>query len=156
MDKVKMFGEKSQHYVFVHHVLRNLFFDSPDKIIAILRDEGRNDSLPALWSKVGDMVAEARLVEPNGLCCETKMYEGMTIAIITLPTPKSLNEAYFVALVYRSALPGQEALARFVTLEHSIDTVFLCEWDAPGSHLNMGPQCEPILQGFFEAVCRIS
>ena len=155
MDKVRMFEAKNQHYVFVHQVLRDLFFDSPDKIIAILRDEGRNNSLLDLWNKVGDVVGESRLVEPNGLCCETKIYDGVTIAIITLPTPKTLNEAYLVALLHRNPPPRQEALTRFVALEHSVDTVVLCEWDGTGRHVNMGYQCEPILQEFFEAVCRI-
>ena len=152
---MKRFGVHNQHYVFVHQVLRDLFFDSPDKIIAILGDESRNNSLLDLWNKVGDILEGLSLVEPNGLCCELKVYGNMTIVVVTLPTPKNLNETYFVALIYRPPTPGQEALARFVTLEHSVDTVVLCEWDGNSGHVNMGYQCEPILQDFFEEVCRL-
>ena len=150
---MKKFGVHNQHYVFVHRMLRDVFFDMPDKIMAILKDERRNNSLLKLWNNVADVVEGLSLVEPDGLCCEIKTYDGITIALITLPTPKNLNEAYFVALVYRPAQPGQEAITRFVTLEQGIDIVFLCEWGGLGMHKNMGPRCGPEVDDFFEVVC---
>lgn len=157
----KFRDSRAQHYVFVHRVLRDLFFDSPEEIIAILRDEGRNDSLLDLWNKVGKKVRKSRLVSPNGLRCEIRMLGDTIIVIITLPTPQVLPEAYFVALVYRPSSPEQKGLTRFIILEHSVDLddgslpTVLCEWDGTGVHANMGYGCEPTLEDFFQAVCNL-
>lgn len=159
MDNIansKTYGESgTQHYVFVHRVLRDLFFNMPDKLTAILSHEDRDNSLLDLWSRVGSAVGESSLLQPEGLCCSISICDGTTVAVITLPTPQVVCEAHFVALVYRPPTPGQNRLARFLTLECSFGAAILCEWSDANTHLNMGYQCEPDLGSFFQAVCRM-
>lgn len=160
-ERRKFRDSRAQHYVFVHQILRDLFFDIPDKIIAILKGEAKNDSLLDLWNKVGKEVGESRLVAPDGLCCESRMLDNNTaVVLITLPPPQLMNEAYFVALVYRPSSKKEETVARFITLEHSVDlgdgslSNVLCEWGG-SVHNNMGYGCESTLEDFFEEVCSI-
>ena len=167
IDKLKEHRKKigrsrDQHYAFVQ-VLRDLFFDMPDKIIAILKDERRNDSLLDLWDKVGEEVGKAGLVPAGGLSAEIKMLDNNTVVgLITLPTPQLMCEAYFVALVYcPEESSEQKPLTRFIVLEHTIDLNdgsppnVLCQWEGGDEHVNMGYSCEPTLEDFSEAVCSI-
>lgn len=151
----KLRESRAQHYLFVHRVLRDYFFESPAAMIEVFRKEDRNDSLSVLWKEVGDDVGESSLVDPDGLCCNIKEYNDITIAIITLPTPQIISEAYFVALVYRPPAPGRDELTRFITMEHSVDTPVLCGWDGTGRHYSTEYQCEPNFDDFFQEVCKI-
>ena len=100
-------------------------------------------------------------ISANGLCCEIKIHDGTTIAVITLPTPQALDEAHLVALVYRPSALEQKVLARFITLEHSVNLDdgsppnVLCKWEDSGAHGNMDYGCEPTLEVFFKEVCSL-
>lgn len=162
VEKWRKFRDsRAQHYVFAHRALRDLFFDSPDEVLAILKDEHRDDLLLDLWNRVGEEVGKSSLIAADGLSCEIRMLDDTTVAMIILPTPQALNEAYFVALVYGRCSAGNKALTHFITLEHSIDlgdgspANLLCEWEGSGGHMNMGYGCEPTLEAFFEEVCNL-
>jgi hypothetical protein len=72
---------------------------------------------------------------------------GMLRALISLPKPERSNEAYFLAAVYRPAMPARGPITRFFTLERGGDygmrvkagvAAYLCEWTSDKSHHNHG------------------
>jgi len=159
IELVRKFRDsRAQHYAFAHQALRDLFFDSPDEVLAILKDEHRDDLLLDLWNRVGEEVGKSSLIAADGLSCEIRMLDDTTVGMIILPAPQILNEAYFVALVYRPCSSDRKLLTRFICLERGVHLddgsppSVLCEWDSSGTHSNMGHVCEPNLEDFFEAV----
>lgn len=160
---------KAQHYIFVHRALPSVFYSDPKKFIALLTQDGRG-FLHFLWDRVWERELKSNRMAGNriaayGLDCEIrKLQDGATLALITLPPPKGMTEAYFVAAVYRPSrrtlFPKQETLARFITLEYGRNLdgsprTVLCEWTDTHLHDNMGDGPEPTLDAFFEAVCAL-
>ena len=146
------FFYKGQHYAFVHQVLRDIFFNEPNNIIAILMSDRAIDTLTDLWYRVGKELEDNNPLRLDGLCCEVRTLENNTIVVlITLPTPHHMCEAYLVALVYRPDSTNHKGMARFIVLEHGIRPT-LCEWENVDTHCNMGYRCEPNLESFFEVV----
>ena len=150
---------RGQHYAFVHQVLRDLFFNTPERVINIMTGDGATAALLDLWHRVGTEFAESYLVSPDGLRCEMRMLDkNTTIALITLPAPKFMCEAHYAALVYRPSSPEHEGITRFIVLERTVGRSLpvLCEWGPADKHINMGPiDGEPTLETFFEEVCDI-
>ena len=165
VDAAKMTQKpREQHYLFAHETIKDLFFNAPQHVIDKLKNNWM-DFLLETWVKVGENLKKFRLVAPDGLCCEVRMRDdNTTVALITLPTPQVISEAYFVALVYRpqkvSFLSKQETVARFMLLEKSIPygygnlSTVLHEWTEDGMH-NMGYGSEPNLEAFYETVCNL-
>jgi DNA-directed RNA polymerase subunit RPC12/RpoP len=150
-------GARSQHYVFVHQVLRDLFFDMPQKIIAILRSVGENDALLDLWNRVGKEVEDSSPASADGLGYEVRTLDNDTVVVlITLPPPQLMCEAHFIALVYCPPSQEHESVTRFIVLERSVGSLpRLCEWGSAGEHSNGGFFHEPTLETFFEEVCKL-
>jgi hypothetical protein len=143
---------RSQHYIFVHEVLCDLFFDEPHNIIAILMADKANDSLLDLWHRVKKVFKDLTPSSPDGLACEVRTLKDDTVVVlITLPPPQKMCEAHLVALVYRSASAKHEGITRFIVLEHD-SSPMLCEWENVDTHCNMGYRCELNLESFFEVV----
>ncbi len=144
---------RSQHYIFVHEVLRNLFFDEPHNIIAILMADKANDALLDLWHRVEKVFKDLTPSSPDGLTCEVRtLKDGTVVVLINLPPPQKMCEAHLVALVYRSASDAHNREVRFIVLERD-NRPILCEWDNVDAHCNRGYSCEPNLDSFFEIVC---
>jgi hypothetical protein len=145
---------RTQHYAFAHRMLPALFFAEPARFIAILEKSGKN-FLHFLWNRLGNRLEASKLVAAEGLDYQIKKLENnTTIALITLPPPQAMTEAYFVAPVFRPQ--GN----RFITLEYSFNFIegglrtVLGEWTTT-SHLNMGDGPEPTLEAFFEKVVNL-
>lgn len=156
MEAREAIRSRGKHYVFVHQVLRDLFFDMPEQIITIMKSNGADAALLDLWHRVGAEVVESGLTSPDGLHCEMRTLDNdIAAALITLPAPKFMCEAHYVALVYRPSSPEREGITRFIVLEQSVNRSLpvLCEWGAAGEHNNMGSIGEPTLEAFFEEVC---
>lgn len=145
--------------MFVHQALPAMFFANPAKFVTTLVERG-DEVLHTLWHQVGQQVREANRISPAGLSAETRQLEDETrLVLITLPAPKGVTEAYFVALAYRPPTQ-QKGLTRFITLEYSLSLegspgTMLCEWTAEGQHGNLGQGPEPTLEAFLEAVGRL-
>ncbi len=142
---------RTQHYVFAHRMLPTLFFEEPAMFIATF-EKGGNKFLHFLWNLLGD---EASELAAESLDYQIKRLENnTTIALITLPPPQAMTEAYFVAAVFRPQ--GN----RFITLEYSFNFIegspitVLGEWTTT-SHLNLGDGPEPTLEAFFEKVVNL-
>jgi hypothetical protein len=142
-----------QHYAFAHRMLPSIFLNEPAKFIGTLEQAG-NDFLYYLWESLGNRLEASDLVAPEGLDCQLNQLDNdTTIALITLPPPQQITEAYFVATVYRPPMK------RFITLEYGShgdgrQRTVLCEWTAD-IHSNMGDGPEPTLEAFFEAVVNL-
>jgi hypothetical protein len=155
---------RGQHYLFAHRALPSIFHAEPEKFILALA-KSRGDVLNSLWGRVGQDVQGPDLVTAEGLGYEIRNPGNeTTIALITLPSPRCVTEAYFVALAYRPQKKGvfssRKAVTRYITLEYGFETsgiprTVLCEWKGDGTHLNMGNGPAPTLQAFFEAVCNL-
>jgi len=156
---------RHQHYAFAHVALPSLFFRDPEAFIAIL-NESKGNVLNDLWGYVGQNMRWPHLVTAGGLGCEIRNLDAQTtIALITLPAPQAITEAYFVALVYRpqkrGVLPAREALARCFTLECGIEVgggsrTVLCEWTKDHMHINRGDGPAPTPDAFLEAICDLT
>ncbi len=150
---------RPHHYIFAHRVLPALFLNDPPKFIETI-SAGQDNFVHWLWKRVGEKEVQnaSDRIAPNGLSCAIMRAEdNATVAIVTLPPPEGMTEAYFVALVY---WPQEDAAlapaARYITLEHGMQAdgsprTVLCEWTKE-MHANYGNGPEPVLQTFFEAV----
>ena len=153
---------RKQHYLFAHHTLRDLFIKEPEVVINRFRNDKGKAFLFETWNKAGKDLGEPNLVAPRGLRHEVRMYDGsITVAIISLPTPEAVSEAYFAALIYRPQKKQQKAITRFILLVHSVPLGYsnlssvLQEWTLDGIHKNIGYGCESTLDAFYTAVCNL-
>jgi hypothetical protein len=144
---------RKQHYMFAHKLLPSILSNEPANFIGTL-EKGGNDFLYYLWDRLGSYLKESDLVAREGLDCQiNQLDDDTTIALVTLPPPQKLTEAYFVAAVYRPPM------TRFITLEYADQTperirTFLCEWKG-NYHSNLGNGPEPTLGAFFETVVKL-
>ena len=153
---------RKQHYLFAHHKLRDLFFNTPEVVIDRLRNDKGRVFLLKTWDKAGKDLGALNLVAPRGLHHEIRMYDdNTTVVLIKLPIPKVLSEAYFAALIYRPKKNKQKAIKRFILLEYSVPFGYgnlssvLHKWTVEGVHKNIGYGCEPTLEDFYAAVCNL-
>ena len=155
MDET-MEGPRLHHYMFAHKGIPSLFFYDPEKFLSILSVHA-DTFLRDFWNKVGESLDKTELVASEGLACEVrKIVNGDVGALITLPPPKRITEAYFVAPVYRPQELSKNERSRFFTLEYNPEyknKTVLCEWEAEGPHVNCGDGPEPSLEDFWKAVC---
>ncbi len=154
-------GPRDHHYAFAHRVLPAVFYSDPGKFFEILNTEG--SFLRFLWKQVGSELAEGNRLAADELRYDINYLEnGTMIALVTLPSPQGVTEAYFVAIVYRPPARQhkffeEKALVRFITLEYGAQMdgaprTVLCEWNAKRMHLNLGDGPEPKAEAFLEAV----
>ena len=157
---------RRQHYHFAHRALPGLLFSNPERFFHTMTQEG----LPFLefaWQRSAEPQrgAETTRVRPSspsdGLALHLEQLEdGVQLALITLPPPQAMTEAYFVAAIYRPAdQPGQLSLLRYITLEYSLNPAtqqpltVLGEWDSSKPiHRNWGGGPPPELAAFRAAV----
>jgi hypothetical protein len=145
--------------MFAHRVLPSLFYQDPERFLAILKQDGIA-FLRYFWDKLGSSLDAADVHPMHGVNYETRILEdGTAIALIELPKPLHVTEAYFVAPVYRPLSAGGESIQRYFTLEYGIKLVepgersVLCEWTLDNHHVNFGDGPEPTSRAFFTAVC---
>lgn len=154
---------RNHHYVFAHVALRQLFFDKPEGFVGVLSSPRAMELLRDLWAEVGKRVSEAgegNVLPADGLAATVGSLGPRPCALVTLPKPEGITEAYMVAAVVNASVEGQGKEAKFVpigdppsfyvTLENGLSEdgrprTVLCAWDAEGAHVNYGdgPPAEP-------------
>jgi len=167
---------RRQHYVFAHALLRAISFEMGAAVVLLLANPERAaDFLDELWEVAGRDQSGRDAVDPLGLEANVHAAGDHVIALVSLPAPVGVTEAYFVAIV-SDPLPEppesddegevsdtdrelfslllRSTPIRYFTLEYgmSLDgsrrTTF-CEWTGEGAHLNMGqgpaPRAETLL-----------
>lgn len=161
---------REHHYVFAHRLVPAIFYLNPARFLQVLAARGEH-FLRLLWklARGRGIRAFVSQVSAKGLQHEIlKLDEETTAALIVLPPPKRMAEAYFVAPVYRprtrDGLPTRGgALVRYVTLEWGIQVdlsprTVLCEWvtsdkwQSDIQHVNHGDGPEPTPSAFLEAI----
>jgi hypothetical protein len=147
---------RPQHYLYAHRVLPTLFYQNPQQFLSILTMDGIA-FLRFFWDRTLQDHGDEPHTPPQGMNYETRaLDDGTLIAIIELPQPERMAEAYFVAAVFRDA--ASQPLMRYFTLEygmHILDNTprtVLCEWTLDGKHLNFGDGPEPKSKAFFDAI----
>lgn len=154
---------RNHHYVFAHVALRQLFFDKPEGFLGVLSSPRAMDLLRDLWGEVGRRVAaagEGTALPHEGLKATVGSLGKRPCALVTLPPPEGITEAFMVAAVVNASVEGEGEDAKlvpigdppsfYVTLENGLSEkgrprTVLCAWDAEGAHLNYGdgPPAEP-------------
>ncbi len=153
-----MGAARPQHYRFAHQVLRKAFLEDPARIMDLLQVYGEQ-VVQVCWESAGEGQAPGDLVLPVGLGLQMRgILGGGQAALVSLPAPGRVTEAYFVAMVFQPAAPGEAPLARYFTLEWGLSgegtpRTMLCEWMA-AAHLNYGDGPAPAAESFLQVVCR--
>ncbi len=86
---------------FADKVLPSLFHDTPTDFLRFLRRDG-NKFLRFYWNQAGTNQQVSTPESPFGLNYDIrKPNSNTTIALVIMPKPRVILEAYFVALIYR-------------------------------------------------------
>ena len=150
-------GPRAQHYQFAHRILPLIFFQNPAGYIANLTRFG-DFYLEDFWNMIRKHLESPEdWVEVTGLHGEVRKAAGdISVALITLPEPLVVTEAYFTAQVYHPQFEGK-LLARFFTLEFGYSmpgepkSFTLGGWQ-DGTHFNYGHVTATRLDEFFALV----
>jgi hypothetical protein len=148
---------RAQHYVFAHRIIPQVFFGDPAGFMTLFARDG-DRFLRFYWEKIGERVENASdRLDGSALHGEIRSLPSDTqIALITLPTPEHVTEAYFIAAVTHPGLDGRIA-ARYYTLEFGMSVfdnepyTVLGGWVA-GGHINMGDGPDPDLEAFYDTI----
>jgi hypothetical protein len=90
---------RPQHYSFAYQFLPWLAFNKPDEYLSLGVDIPKN-VLKDTWDRAGNQYPPNERVASNGLKGEQVRYNKHVIVLITLPTPKTTAEAFFVGMVF--------------------------------------------------------
>jgi hypothetical protein len=151
-------GPRQHHYVFGHLALRDISHHDPHRFIEVLTGGEADRFLLAVWRDVAKAIGDDPPVPHTGLASTVKtLGNGDRLAVVTLPGPVAMTEAYFVGVVVP---PPPSTHLRYFTLELSFSldggkTALLCEWELQEKgfrHVNYGPGPEPDQASFVEAI----
>ena len=136
----KAFGNKAapenlprfHHYVFVHTILKDLFFENGVQLIEVFGSPTGRQTLINLWEKVGSDIEGDELLPSENMDVKNYKKNDFEICLIQLPQPEKVTEAYYIALI--SGPQGKY----YYTLEHTYgpDPV-ICFWEND-THGNTG------------------
>jgi len=145
-EKKELAPGRTQHYKFVHVVLKDMFFENRDNLIKnILSSE---DELKGLWLDVGHYYSKqyegVEDIDGSDIKITAKEFEDILFVVIALPEPKETVEAYFIGLIVPRL---KKKKSRYITLEKGEEGTVLCEWTKE-MHLNFGEGPEPTLDNF--------
>lgn len=161
---------RNHHYVFAHVALRQLFFDKPEGFLGVLSSPRAPQLLKDLWLEVGKRVSDAgegAILPPDGLFATVGALGPRPCAVVTLPKPEGITEAFMVAAVVNASIEGEGEDAKLVpigdppafyyTLEKGMSDpgktrTVLCSWNAEDSHANYGDGPAPEPRAFLGAV----
>ena len=166
-----MSASRPHHYTFAHRATPGAFWRDPSEFVAALRSENGQEIVTNVWNAIGSDIEEAGVgeaLQSDGLHVTPAELDGRDAAIITLPTPEVMTEAWFIAVVapppYVTVETDDPAAARYFTLEKTIslapdgtdepdgDLAVLCEWTHDGTHANTSVVVPASLERFEVAV----
>ncbi len=166
------------HYAFAHQLLRRkvhqipmpfmfpLFMEWPGEPLLdpdrFIQSEWVSafgpDRLPGSPAVPG---APAAVQRPTDLRMSLHVLEGRPVALVQMPPPENLAEAFFAAVVLMHDVTDLKngpplGTARYFTLELTIGepgrNTVLCEWTRDGTHLNFGEHLAPSQEEFLRAL----
>lgn len=150
---------RRQHYAFAHIYLREKLPFAKIFVENITKPDSK--FLNSYWvsSAMHFKPNEDEFIPPNGLCAYPfKFSPNLNGAIIQLPQPKRMAEAFFVAAVLEESEDYSEIKSRYITLELGANEdgsgrTVLGEWR--GSHFNYGSGPEPTVEAFLGSLQKI-
>lgn len=158
---------RCHHYTLAHQALRSIALEEPLAFLGILASPDAQRFLADLMQSVSEH-CKAHEPQPDFSVQELVVHRmrlgRYPCAVIEMPPPRAITEAFFVAAVLLAdpseGMPPQEVTLRYFTLEKGMTLegpprTVLCEWTAEGSHVNYGTGPEPRLEAFAEAVERM-
>lgn len=154
------------HYVFAHQYLPRALFANPQLGLGLALSYNREKALLSLWNHCQKNASEPQKNdEPTGLAITGGTTGSNTaIAVITMPQPREMADAYYVCVVTTFAADaGGEPRAAdiaYYTLEKTVSLTppsggyatagqpepvptILGKWDKKGGHANFGPGPAP-------------
>lgn len=166
---------RPHHYTFAHRATPGAFWRDPAEFVSTLRSEHGLEIVTNAWNAIGADVAESGAGEAlaaDGLRVTATELDGRDAAIISLPAPESMTEAWFIAVVapppFTPAGDDGTPAGRYFTLEKTlslapegpdapdapaeIDLAVLCEWTHDGTHANTSVVVPASLERFEVAV----
>lgn len=161
-------AEKKQpglHYIFAHQYLPRILFGDPQLGLGLALRYDRSKMLETMWNHCRKSASETQKNdEPTGLAVTGgTVGSGIAVAVITMPPPKDMADAYYVCVV-TAFTPGPDGTPRagnvaYYTLEKTFSLsqitdrkptgttepapTILGQWDKRGNHANFGPGPAP-------------
>ncbi|MGI8786914.1 MAG: hypothetical protein ACR2HG_04035 [Pyrinomonadaceae bacterium] len=157
-DKIKD-APRRQHYYFAHIYLRDGAFSHPKLFIDELFKDDSTQYLKIRWAINGfdSKAEEDDFIPADGLeAFPIKIGNDFYGALVQLPKPERMAEAYFVAIVLPTDADASTP-CNFFTLEFSryddgSDKTVLGNWAGEGAHFNLGSGPMPEKQAFIDAI----
>lgn len=154
---------RHHHYLFAHRILPALAREDAEVFFENLSSDRAADYLRDLWHRTGEDFAPQELIAPVGLRAEVTEVGDISLAIIILPPPVGVTEAFFTGASLASghySLSNEETEGlRYFTLEvgftlpGDIPRTVFGEWTLQG-HVNYGDGPEPTVVAFTERILR--
>ena len=155
-------SEKTQNIEFISQVLTSLFHHAPEQLLLFLSRDG-NKFLRFYWDEAGKKVPEPQHSSFWGMNYDIrKPHPMVTVALIRMPEPKFVHEAYFAALIHRPGRVTPFGLVRDPTKILVLEVVNTPEGQPPLTRLveltqrmereDIGPGVPPVLEEFYQSV----
>lgn len=163
-------GERSASlpYIFAHRYLPALVHEDPQIATSLAFSKRQQELLLKIWELCQESYPDAPSQSPTDLTVTGgKLDEGVAAALVTMPSPEDMTEAYYVCVIARFIIEGDKVKASdvaYYTLEKSISLdasalfglekkaspqleearpTVLGGWTKDGSHLNFGSGPSP-------------
>src|SRR5262249_28531989 len=132
---------RQAHYVFAHYALRSVALNDPLYYLGVLATPDGPRMLDDLLKRVAEHARPGDL-PPDFSAADCRIHTaragGYPCAVVELPTPRAMTEAYFTAAVLLLDTTQEQpdlknAEVRYFTLEHGLSLngaprTVLCEW----------------------------
>jgi len=165
------------HYAIAHQALVEFALDHPLRYFALMASPDAKRLLDVVYAAVCDRYAqqgEQPDFGPGSLQIHCRRLQGRPLAIVQMPPPVAVGEAYFTALLgvpegdagtevggsSGAEVEPQNWAGRYFTLEMGVPSqqgprTVLGEWTAGGDHLNYGDGSRPVLPEFVLAIQKL-
>jgi hypothetical protein len=141
-------------YLFAHRELPMAAFRYGPDLVRVARGGNLAEGLAKLWVDLGTALPAADRLPAEGLRASWHDLDAYEVALVTMPPPGGVTDAYLAAI----AVPKGEGGVRYLVLERSVPdadgnpTTVLGEWLAAGDHVNLGDGPPPEPDAFLAAV----
>ena len=152
----------SPDYAFAHYALREIALGDPLQFLAVAASPESTRFIGAILKAVEEQCGRRTSFNESSVTIHPTRVGDFPCAVIELPEPKEMAEAFMVALVVRIETSSEqppapdEVDARYFTLEKgfsmsSESRTVLAEWSTEG-HSNYGDGPAPTVQAFVDAL----
>jgi hypothetical protein len=159
-----MAAARSQQIVFFEDVLPSVFHEAPGDFLFYLERDG-NKFLRFYWDRAGKIFAESDREEAFGLnYIIRKPQNDLVIALVIMPAPLAVGEAYYEAFIYRprrvtpilriSDITSVYALI-MVTSENDNIKTSIIERTRKEVTLEHGEGPAPVIENFYQAALNL-